>query len=260
MALLDSLERRFGRFAIPGLIRIVAGFNALVFVLARLNPEFVHMLDLNRGAILHGQVWRLVTYIFIPATDSPFWIIFVLLFLWFIGEGLERAWGAFRLNLFYFIGMIGTTLAAFFFGSNFSNTMLNASLFFAFANFYPEEVIYILFILPVKVRWLAWVSAALLLFGFVSGPNAYRMALVASLANYFIFFGPEMVRAARNRQEVTSRRRSFEEKARPEDEALHHCAICGATELTNPNLEFRVSRDGEEYCLAHLPSATQVEA
>ena len=76
MALLDSLERRFGRFAIPGLIRIVAGFNALVFVLARLNPEFVRMLDLNRGAILHGQVWRLVTYIFIPTTDSPFWIIF----------------------------------------------------------------------------------------------------------------------------------------------------------------------------------------
>ena len=100
----------------------------------------------------------------------------------------------------------------------------------------------------------------LLLFGFVSGPNAYRMALVASLANYFIFFGPDIVRAARNRQEMATRRRRFEEKARPEDEALHHCAICGATELTNPNLEFRVSRDGEEYCLAHLPSATQVEA
>jgi membrane associated rhomboid family serine protease len=147
MSLLDSLERRFGRFAIPGLIRIVAGFNALVFILARLNPQFVQMLDLDRSAILHGQVWRLVTYIFIPTTNSPIWIVFVLLFLWFIGEGLERAWGAFRLNLFYLMGMIGTTIAAFFFGSNFSNTMLNASLFFAFARFYPEEVIYVFFVL-----------------------------------------------------------------------------------------------------------------
>ena len=260
MSFLDLLERRFGSFAIPGLIRIVAGFNALVFVLARLNPEFVQMLDLNRGAILQGQVWRLVTYIFIPTTNSPIWIIFVLLFLWFIGEGLERAWGAFRLNLFYLLGMIGTTIAAFFFGSNFSNTMLNASLFFAFARFYPEEVIYVFFVLPVKVKWLAWVSAALLILGFATSPNSYRVALIASLANFFIFFGPELVRAARNRQQTATRRRRFEENARPEEEALHHCATCGATELTNPNLEFRVSRDGEEYCLAHLPSATKVEA
>jgi membrane associated rhomboid family serine protease len=259
MSLLDSLERRFGRFAIPGLIRIVAGFNALVFVLERLNPQLVHMLDLNRAAILHGQIWRLVTYIFIPATDSPIWIFFVLLFLWFIGEGLERAWGAFRLNLFYLVGMIGTTVAAFFFGNDFSNTMLNASLFFAFANFYPEEVIYVFFILPVKVKWLAWVSAALLLLGFVTGPNSYRMALLAAFANYLIFFGPGIISAVRNRQQVAGRRRQFESAA-AEEEALHHCAICGATELTNPNLEFRVSRNGEEYCLAHLPSAAKVEA
>ncbi len=260
MNFLDLLERRFGSFAIPGLIRIVAGFNALVFVLARLNPAFVQMLDLNRGAILQGQVWRLVTYIFIPTTNSPIWIIFVLLFLWFIGEGLERAWGAFRLNLFYLLGMIGTTIAAFFFGSNFSNTMLNASLFFAFARFYPEEVIYVFFVLPVKVKWLAWISAALLILGFATSPNSYRVALIASLANYFTFFGPELVRAARNRQQTATRRRRFEESARPEEEALHHCATCGATEMTDPNLEFRVSRDGEEYCLAHLPSATKVEA
>jgi membrane associated rhomboid family serine protease len=259
MGLLDLLERRFGRFAIPGLIRIVAGFNALVFILAWLNPEFVQMLDLNRGAILRGEVWRLITYIFIPTTNSPIWIIFVVLFLWFIGEGLERAWGAFRLNLFYFIGMIGTTIAAFFFGGNFSNTMLNASLFFAFANFYPDEVIYIFFILPAKVKWIAWVSAALLLFGFVTSPNSYRMALVAAFANYLIFFGPGLVRAARNRHGTATRRRRFEEKSRPESEALHHCANCGATELTNPNLEFRVASDGEEYCLAHLPSASKVQ-
>jgi membrane associated rhomboid family serine protease len=261
MSFLDSLERRLGRFAIPGLIRIVAGFNLLVFILAWLNPDFVQLLDLNPGAVMRGEVWRLVTYIFIPTTNSAIWIVFILLFLWYVGEGLERAWGAFRVNLFYFVGMIATTIAAFFFGSNFSNTMLNASLFFAFANFYPDEVIYIFFILPAKVKWIAWVSAALLIFGFATSPNSYRMALVAAFANYFIFFGPEHFRAARNRHEVVGRRRRFEKKAQPEDESLHHCATCGATEQSNPNLEFRVARDGEEYCLPHLPSAVaKVEA
>lgn len=260
MSWLDKLERRLGRFAIPGLIRIVAGFNALVFVLNLFNPHLIAMLDLNRSAILRGEVWRLVTYILIPQTTSAIWIFFVVLFLWYIGDGLERVWGAFRLNLFYLIGMIGTTAAAFFFGSNFSNSMLNGSLFFAFAYFYPEEIIYLLFILPAKVKWIAWVSAALLLWGFVTGTNSYRFALVAALANYLIFFGPEMVRAARNRHQVAGRRRRFEKAAQPEEEALHRCAICGATEQTDPNLEFRVSRNGSEYCLEHLPRPANAQA
>ncbi len=267
MKVLDSLERRFGRLAIPGLIRIVVAFTALVYIITTfLNSEFLSLLDLNPERILHGEIWRLVTYIFIPRSIGspspvqPIWLVLVLWFLWFIGEGLERAFGAFRLTLYFFLGMVGVTIAAFFFGAKFSNAMLISSLFFAFAHFYPDEVIYVFFILPVKVKWLAWISAAFLLLGFASGSNSYRMALIAAFANYFIFFGPEMVRLVRDRREVTSRRRRFVENARPEEESLHRCATCGATEVTNPNLEFRVARDGEEYCLAHLPSAAKVEA
>src|SRR6266542_2000437 len=109
MRWLDTLERRFGFLGIPGLIRIVVAFTAL---------------DLNPERLRHGEIWRLVTYIFIPQTFSFLWIIFVLWFLWFIGEGLERAWGSFRLTLYFLVGMIGTTAAALFFGSYFSNTML----------------------------------------------------------------------------------------------------------------------------------------
>jgi len=255
MSWLDKLERRFGFLAIPGLIRILIGFTALVFVLVRLNPDFVSMLNLDPVRIRHGEVWRVVTYIFIPQTLSLLWIIFVLWFLWFIGEGLERAWGPFRLTLYFLVGMIGTTTAAFFFGSNFSNSMLIASLFYAFARFYPDEIIYILFILPVKIKWVAWVSAALLLLGFFTNPNSYRMALVAAFANYLIFFGPEIIYEARHRHEVSTRRRRFEGDSRSEVEPLHKCATCGATELSDPNLDFRVARDGEEYCVAHLPRA-----
>src|ERR1041385_6198486 len=214
MTWLDKLERRFGFLGIPGLIRIVIGFTALVYVLVYLNRGFESFLTLDPVLILRGQVWRLVTYIFLPQTLSPLWVLLALWFLWFIGEGLERAWGPFRLTLYFVVGMIGTTLAAFFFGSNFSNGMLITSLFFAFARFYSDEVIYILFILPVKIKWLAWIYAAFLMLGFVLGSNSYRAALAAALANYFIFFGPEIVHEARHRQDVSTRRRRFEEIGR----------------------------------------------
>lgn len=251
MTWLDKLEKRFGFLGVPGLMRIVVVFTALVFVLARLDPNFVSILDLDIGRIAHGEVWRLFTYIFVPQTLSFIWVTFALLFLWFIGDGLERAWGAFRLTLYFVVGMIGTTAAAFFFGSNFSNSMLSAALFFAFARFYPDEVIYIFFILPVKVKWLAWISAAFLLFAFVMSSNDYRLALIAALSNYLIFFGPEIVRSIRDRRVVTQRRERFEHAAIP-DEPLHRCAVCGATEASNPSLEFRVASNGEEYCLEHL--------
>jgi hypothetical protein len=80
--------------------------------------------------------------------------------------------------------------------------------------------------------------------------------LVAALANYLIFFGPEFIYQARHRHEVSGRRKRFEDQTRGETESLHKCAVCGATELSDPNLDFRVARNGEEYCLAHLPSAT----
>src|SRR3979411_885872 len=138
MSLLDNLERRFGFLAIPGLPRILVGFAALVFGLAWLLPGYISMLKLDPDKIRHGEVWRLVTYIFVPQTTSPLWVIFALWFLWWVGEGLERAWGAFRLTLYFLVGMIGTTVAAFFFGRNFSNQMLVSALFFAFARFCPS--------------------------------------------------------------------------------------------------------------------------
>src|SRR4029450_14080476 len=124
MTFLDKLERRFGFLAVPGLIRIVIFFTALVYVLVYLNRGFESFLTLNPALILRGQVWRLVTYIFLPQTFSPLWVLLALWFLWVIGEGLEHAWGAFRLTLYFVVGMIGTTLAAFFFGSNFSHGTL----------------------------------------------------------------------------------------------------------------------------------------
>lgn len=259
MNLLDRIERRLGFIAIPGLLRYVAFLTALVFILEKVNPGYLRVLDLDRTAVMHGQVWRLVTYIFIPQIGSflplPDWVnvAFYILFLLWMGNGLEEAWGAFRLTLFYLIGMIGTTVAALLFGAAFSNFMLTTSIFFAFARFYPDLVIYMFYILPLKVKWIAWVTAAILLLQLVLGSMQFRAAAICAMANYLLFFGGDLLREARTRRHSSRRRADFEVRAREtQHEALHQCAACGATELSDPNLEFRVAADGEEYCLPHL--------
>jgi membrane associated rhomboid family serine protease len=238
----------------------VVAFNALVFVLYKVNPEFLSLLTLDPDKILHGEVWRLVSYIFIPQFGGMFSdylsVLLYLWFLWFVGDGLEHSMGAFRLNFYFLLGMIGTTVAAFFFGGNFSSAMITASLFYAFARFYPDMEIYLFFILPVKVKWLAWGFAFFLLLGFVTGSMSYRMAVAAALANYLIFFGPEIYRDARHRKTVTTRRREFEKATEPESPALHRCAVCGRTEISHPDLDFRVGNDGSDYCVEHLPGKT----
>jgi hypothetical protein len=264
MSWLDKLEKRLGWIAIPGLLRYVAAFMALVFILYKWDPHFLETLRLDPGLVLQGQVWRLITYIFVPQIGGGFLVFrtpdwfnaaFTVFFLIWAGDRLEEAWGAFKLTLYFLIGMIGTTVAAFFFGANFSNSMLIASIFFAFAHFFPDVVILFAYILPLKVKWIAWGFAALLLFQFVGGPMQLRAGLLAVFANYMIFFGPEFFRTAKQRQETSSRRRRFESESRSDAEPLHKCATCGATELSDPNLEFRVARDGEEFCMAHLPQA-----
>ena len=260
MSFLDRLERRIGFIAIPGLIRIVVAFTALVCILAYLDRQFLSVLELRPELIKQGQVWRLFTYIFIPTSPltgsllSPLWAVVALWFLWWIGDKLEAAWGAFRVTLYFLTGMLGVTLAAFLLHATFSNGMLGVSLFLAVAWFYPNEIIYLMFILPVKFKWLAWITGAFLLFGFVVGSNANRLAMILALSNYLLFFGPQAFQELRQRKEIVGRRKRFELESRDaEAEPLHRCATCGATELTDPSLEFRVARDGEEYCLAHLP-------
>ena len=257
---LDRAEARFGFLAIPGLLRIVCAFVALVFVLVKMNPYFIELIDLDPARVRAGEVWRLFTYIFIPQFGGlfPDWlgVAMYVLFLWWMGDGLENALGPFKLTIFYVVGMIGTTIAAFFFGSNFSNAMLHSSLFLAFARFYPETMIYLFWVLPVKVKWLAWITAAFLFIGFVSNSWDYRAGLIAAFANFLLFFGPDLIADARQRTSVAQRRRKFDTDVREgAGESLHQCVTCGRTEVVAPELEFRVSKDGNEYCLEHLPKA-----
>lgn len=257
MSLPEKLEARFGKYAIPGLIRYVVLLNGLVFLLQVAAPGYIDMLILSRELIFQGQIWRLVTWIFIPATMSPLFLLIALYFLWFLGEGLEQMWGAFRLNLFYFTGMLGCTISAMLFDSGAgANSFLNLSILFAFATLQPNYQILLFLILPVKIKWLAWVSLGLVVLGFLTLPVAGKAAIVVSLANYLLFFGPEFVRN-RARASANAARLARFQAAMREDETLHRCNVCGRTEVTNPELDFRVSADGNEYCAEHRGGKTE---
>ncbi len=261
MRWINVLERRYGQLAIPGLMRIVVVFNAVVFLLALQAPGLVDLLRLQPDRILHGEVWRLVSYIFIPRVGfgtqfTVLWVLFYLNFLWVLGEGLEQAWGSFKLNLYYLMGMLGTTVAAFFFhATDSTGVYLNMSLFYAFATLFPNFPILALFIIPVRVKWVALFSLAFVSLQLVVGGAADRLAILAALVNYLLFFGPEWLTYWREQGRTVTRRQEFQvSQGRASEETLHHCKVCGRTEVSSPELEFRVASDGEEYCAAHLPS------
>ncbi len=248
MDFLSSLEKKFGWLAIPGLIRIVVMFNAVVYILFFLNQGYVEALTLSPQKVLDGEVWRLVSYIFIPPPAHPIFIIFALWLLWMFGEGLEQQWGSFRLTVFYLLGMLGTTLAAFLSGGDTTNAYLNMTVLFAFATLFPDFTIMLFFILPVKIKWIAFLSAFFAVGAIVTGSWAIKLSVIVAIANYLLFFGPDFIRNMRNRQEVAARRARFESNHKGADEPLNTCSSCGTTDLTNPELEFRVAADGQDYC------------
>ena len=258
MSLIDRLERPLGKYAIPGLIRYVVAGNALVYILIKFNPYLESMLILVWGEVLHGQIWRLVTYIFIPQFGGllPDWlgVALYLYYLFWIGSSLEEAMGSFRLNLYYFTGMAGITIGAILFGDAYSVAILNSTLLFAFAHTFPDEMIFFMYIIPVKVKWLAWLAAFGLIWGFLTIDDwGYRTSIILAVSNYILFFGPEIVQGARMRQQVAERRRKFVAAKAPDETTLHECVVCHRTEASNPEMDFRVARDGQEYCKEHLP-------
>jgi hypothetical protein len=267
MSWLNWLENRVGFLAIPRLIPAIALLNLFVYILFQLSPGYVQYLTLEPDLVMRGQVWRLVSYIFIPdmfldargvsILQSVFFLLYVWFMIW-VGNALEHAWGAFRLTLYYVLGMAGVTIAAFLLGAGQSEgnnlpLFINASLFFAFATLFPNLQVYLLLFIPVKVKWLAIIFLLPILYTFLTSSLLIKAALIISLLNYVLFFVPIALSNARHSRDVQKRRLKFAAGSVPVDEPLHRCAVCKRSERDDPELEFRVARDGEEYCVEHLP-------
>lgn len=264
MSLLNTLERKLGRYAIRELIVYIIGINGLVYVLSYAYPQSsaIGMLAFDPYLIMRGQVWRLITFIFIPPATSILWIFFILYFYYIVGIGLEHEWGSFRFNVYYFTGMLATAAAAFITGQGTTALYLNLSLFLAFAYVYPDYQILLFFILPVKVKYLAWLNWAFIIFTVLTAPLAAKIAAVVSVFNYFLFFGKDVVATIGNRSSTYQRRMSFAARSMPKKETIHKCAVCGMTEKDDRTMEFRYCSTCEgdyEYCMKHLKEHEHVK-
>lgn len=323
-ALINKLQRKLGRYAVKNLSLILIICYMIGYVIrfsgiAVGGQSLLNYLTLNPYEILHGQVWRLVSWILIPPGESN--LLFVLIMLYFyysIGTALERTWGTFRYNLYIFSGMLFTIAAAFLMLAgmylfrptvmgipfsdasaqgimsfisrvSFSTYYVNMSIFLAFAATFPDAKVLLMFFIPVKIKWLGIVYALMLLYDMIVNPFFVKIAIVASLLNFILFFFG-MVNWRRLKPSEIKRRNDFKKAVSgnyrrapgngngssagtagtgtaagtgPSAErmrytpagTMHRCAICGRTEKDGADLEFRYCSKCEgsyEYCQDHL--------
>lgn len=206
---IDKLDRKFGRHSIPHLMYFVTGIMLAVFAADLvLGGKVTGMLYFDRDLILQGQVWRLITFAFLPPDSSLIWIFFSLYFYCIIGNGLEQAWGSFRFNIFYLVGVLGTILSGFLTGYAI-NYYLNMSLFLAFAAIYPEHEVLMFFFLPIKIKWLALLDALYFIVSFVMGSWSARLAILFALLNILLFFGGDFLRNVKQQAGYWKTRQNF---------------------------------------------------
>ncbi len=260
MGLLDHLERRLRRFAMPNLTGYLAGFQAALWLLAFAMPprggqgEIFEGFLLIPANVMQGEIWRLATFVFLPPGHS-IWAIFGIYMFWLMGNALEGQWGAVRYNLYLLIAVLATIAVAFLLpnGGAATNAFINSSVFLAFAYLFPNFTIYIYWILPVKMKWIALLTWIWYAFELAEGDWPRRAYVLISVCNFLLFFGGDIfqrMRSGKRRMETTFR------KVVIGDKPFHTCAICGMTERDEPSEDFRICSKCDigtfEYCSQHL--------
>lgn len=285
---MSPFERKFGKYAIKNLsfVLILCYAVGYLFQLIDRSGTLVFYLTLDPYAILHGQVWRLVTWILIPPPSGN--IFFTLIMLYFycsIGTTLERTWGTYRYNVYLFQGMIFTIAGSFLwmgftylFNSDgmgmpaqyyfllnsqfFSTYYINMSIFLAFAATFPDVQVLLMFIIPIKVKWLGVIYGVMLVFDFFQSGVDNKFAIAASLLNFVVFFITSRNMMHLNPKQIHRRQEFKRDVRRNTGITKHKCAICGRTEVDSPDLQFRFCSkcDGNyEYCEEHLYTHTHVK-
>ena len=247
------------RFGIPNLMRVIVIGNVAVYVLMLLtqanDANALSFLTFNLNALLHGEVWRLVTFVFVPGYSSPFALLISLYFYYWIGSTLERQWGTAKFNLYYISGalltVLGVVLASLITGNPYLTAAgtgyVNLSMFFAFAFLFPDTTVLLFFILPVRMKWLAYLDGALFAFDIIKAIGAHNWAGVVlpivALLNFAVFIWPEVhYLAARTKRQYSPKTVQYKQavKQQETEKGYHHkCAVCGRTDTDYPDLQFR---------------------
>lgn len=288
------MKKRYNRFerfcfqhrnkGIPNLMLYISLGCALVYLMTQITQTttLYSLLVFNRDAILHGQIWRLISY---PLTfyNSNILLMAISLFCYYsLGRAMENVWGTLKFNLFYLCGIVMMDIYCMIFGCQADVSYLNLSLFLAYATMYPQSQFLLLYIIPVKAWIFALFDLALVVYGLVVYPFPYNLFSVISLANYFLFFGKDVLNVVPMSWRVNARRlfkRSSSPKkakvipfpsagsyeattAKAEAPYTHKCSVCGRTDLSNPELEFRYcSRCNGYYCYCqdHINNHAHIE-
>lgn len=293
MNFIYKLEHKFGRFAIRNLSLILILCYVAGYIIEFAAPVFMEYLTLNPYAIVHGQVWRIVSWILIPPGENNiFFAIIMLVFYYSIGTSLERTWGTFQYNLYLFAGMFFTLIGSFLMmgfcylfrpellngiyseytvfeslSYVFSTYYVNMSIFLAYAATFPDNQVLLMFIIPIKVKWLGVVYGAFLVYEMISGMLmngnvgfVYPFVIGSSMLNFIVFFFTtrnyiRMNRSQRKMHRDFARKQRTDKAARNAGITKHRCAVCGRTEKDGDDLVFRFCSKcagNYEYCQDHL--------
>ena len=259
---IDKFCREHPGFGIPNLMLYIAIGNVAVAFLDTFSRSvsLSSLLFFSRSAILHGQIWRLVTFVFVPSDSSIFFAAISAYFYYWIGTLLEREWGTGKFTVFYLAGVVLNIIFGFVAGFA-SMYYVNLSLFFAFAALYPNMQVLLFFIIPIKVKWLAWLDAFLFVWSalqsLLAGSIMGALLPVVALLNFFIFFADDFMtamgfRKARYAHQHSKQTVNFKKataKAYQEKGYIHKCAVCGKTDTEFPDMEFRYcSKCNGYYC------------
>jgi hypothetical protein len=260
---LDRIEQRLDWLHFPGLFKYLTFLGVIAYACQWARPDIALLLDFDREKILAGEVWRVFTFLFVPMGMRSFsaWGVFILFFAvqlaFMISDSLEEAWGTTRTTLYILVGWLGLIIAQFVFApySLASGLLLSTSMFFAFATLYPRVELMLFFIIPVQVRILAWISAAILGLTVVTNPWSLVLVFPAMLP-YLLWVLPDVIHGRKSLVKAAHRRRKFQTASVPEALAFHRCETCGRTERDSEDLQFFTLPDGKEYCQEHLPPQT----
>ena len=283
---MSNFEKKFGKYAIKNISLMLIMCYAVGYAIQFIGDGFLNFLTLDPYKILHGQIWRIVTWIIVPPSSFSIFTIIMLFFYYSVGTTLERTWGAYRYNLYLFSGMLFTVLGSFvamglcylffgdvmvipgnaeyvcsLYGTLFSTYYINMSILLAFAATFPDMQVLLMFVIPVKMKWLGIIYRVMLVFELfqnVGSPLAgifYRTAIVASLLNFVIFWITSRSHINMSPREIKRRQEFKHEVKKNMKISGHKCAICGRTDADDPTLEFRFCSKCEgnyEYCQNHI--------
>ena len=288
---MNNFRRKFNRFCfqnrdkgIPNLMLYIALGSGLVNLMAAFTGNYIlfDFLYFDRDLILQGQIWRLISYPLTFYTNNLLLTAVALFCYYSLGRAMENVWGTFKFNLFYFTGVVMMDVYCMIFNCTASVTYLNLSLFLSYATMYPDARFLLMFIIPVKAWIFALVDLALVLFGLLAYPFPYNLFSVISLANYFLFFGKDVLNVLPMSWRVNARRLfkkgsapkkakvvpfpnagSYEASvAKPQAPYTHRCTVCGRTDVSHPELEFRYCsrcKGYHCYCEDHISNHAHIE-